>query len=728
MAAGSFGGILKFALFLVILWYAGKSAKVCGFSPIIFEIGVGLLLGPQVAGFLPEVYAECAATKERDLCEQIAFTDAGGDVPADSWTVDDRYMKLGESIPQRVFREYGHEKCGWTGQNFWEGDFASKQECYKSMCLKVYDKQCATEPNILTLLGHFGVSMMIFESGMHFHFPMLGQVGPVASLIAVLGTLGPIGMGVLITILYGSWFPDMKIEGNAPGSSLFLTGLTTGVAMAPTSVGIALSLLVAAKRLDSPFGQTIICAAFLDDILSLIFFSLLFQINEDGVTPKAFFPLIFGVPFLAIAGYAAMSLIPKWMQKVFDNIRSRRDKGNGDDSKNLLADQELLGVATTPTGGPPPGTELTGRDASSAGPTEVEQNNMLNTSLKISLETGNVMPQIAENSVEMSVTEQAEADNVEGSHSSPEPPKLDDDEEDGPSRITRHASNASIIEAQNRSTESLVKMVHLSFMAGLLIIYAWVTDLFGSHLWGCFMAGMSFSSVPGSALIWSSQTKRINAWMMRIFFSCTVGFAIPIKALLDGPNFGLGILLGIFACVGPKLVCAGWDKTDRWLVGWAMTGRAEFAYLIAEMGKQARLIGDDLFAQLIWALLCATITAPTGFSYCLRQRQAGLDDVELDDIAAVASGAPIVHAPSTSDVEVGKTATTPVSGRSGDQGPTRKGSKGMLQRAGTRTFLAEAMPHQASSMSYVVGELKREPSMVLPAAFQLGGAGGGRSK
>jgi len=33
---------------------------------------------------------------------------------------------------------------------------------------------------------------MIFESGMHFHFPMLPIVGPKASIIAVFGTMGPI--------------------------------------------------------------------------------------------------------------------------------------------------------------------------------------------------------------------------------------------------------------------------------------------------------------------------------------------------------------------------------------------------------------------------------------------------------------------------------------------------------------------------------------------------------
>ena len=40
-------------------------------------------------------------------------------------------------------------------------------------------------------------------------------------------------------------------------------GISAGVALAPTSVGIGLTLLMQAKQLDKDYGQTIIAAAFL---------------------------------------------------------------------------------------------------------------------------------------------------------------------------------------------------------------------------------------------------------------------------------------------------------------------------------------------------------------------------------------------------------------------------------------------------------------------------------
>merc|ERR1712039_132916 len=51
----------------------------------------------------------------------------------------------------------------------------------------------------------------------------------------------------------------------------------------------------------------------------------------------------------------------------------------------------------------------------------------------------------------------------------------------------------------------------------------------------------------------------------------------------------------------------------RWVIGWAMVGRAEFAYFIAILSKSLKMMEDSLFAILIWALIYATIFAPLIF-------------------------------------------------------------------------------------------------------------------
>ena len=48
-----------------------------------------------------------------------------------------------------------------------------------------------------------------------------------------------------------------------------LDALAAGVSLAPTSIGIALKLLLESEYLETVVGQAIIAAAFFDDILSL---------------------------------------------------------------------------------------------------------------------------------------------------------------------------------------------------------------------------------------------------------------------------------------------------------------------------------------------------------------------------------------------------------------------------------------------------------------------------
>lgn len=111
-------------------------------------------------------------------------------------------------------------------------------------------------------------------------------------------------MGVLCVMLLASI--------NDTDWGFWTEGITTGVAMAPTSVGIALTLLMQTKQLNKDYGQVIIAAAFLDDILSLAAFSMLFALDESGGkwTLAAFIPLIVGIPYLIIGGWFAAKVAP----------------------------------------------------------------------------------------------------------------------------------------------------------------------------------------------------------------------------------------------------------------------------------------------------------------------------------------------------------------------------------------------------------------------------------
>merc|ERR1740121_2918278 len=162
-------------------------------------------------------------------------------------------------------------------------------------------------------------------------------------------------------------------------------------------------------------------------------------------------------------------------------------------------------------------------------------------------------------------------------------------------------------------------------MLSVLIAYGTITHFLGTHLWGCFIAGMSFACIDQEGHIghahhvWVRQTKRYTSWMIRIFFACTVAFSIPIAELLSIESFLKGSIMGIGPCVLTKVLCAPCMGSAKWVVGWAMVGRAEFAYLIAQMAAAGSMIDEKTFSICIWALLYATILAPFIFRVVLNK-------------------------------------------------------------------------------------------------------------
>mmetsp|Transcript_19126 Transcript_19126/g.41731 ORF Transcript_19126/g.41731 Transcript_19126/m.41731 type:complete len:430 (+) Transcript_19126:2-1291(+) len=342
---------------------------------------------------------------------------------------------------------------------------------------------------------------MIFESGMHFDFEKARVVGAPACAVAVLGTILPLITGTIVLVLFGRpFFPD---------------GISAGTALAPTSVGIALRLLGEAGVLQENFGQAIITAAFVDDILSLVLFNVLFSLGGEFDLFAVVFAPIIGIAFMLGAMAAAVKIMP------------------------TLIDRMIL----------------------------------------------------------------------------PQAP-----EERGPARGFRRFK---------LTKDELLFVMQIA----LLCLYGTITHFLGTHLWGCFIAGMSFAclSPPHHAHhVWVKQTKRMTTWMIRIFFSCTVAFSIPVDKLLSLDAFWKGIIMGFGPCILTKVCCAPFMGPARWVIGWAMVGRAEFAYLIAQMAAAGNMLDQKSFSIVIWALLCATIFAPFIFRFLLNRYVAanGMGDKE----------------------------------------------------------------------------------------------------
>lgn len=162
-------------------------------------------------------------------------------------------------------------------------------------------------PSILDLVGKIGVIMMIMESGLHIDIAVLKKVGARACGVAILGTLLPLGCGMAM----------MLGLGETP-----LAGFAAGTALAPTSVGIALNLLTEQKQLDSIFGQTIVTAAFVDDVLSLLALVILLAMNSGSLTAqKILVPIIGSVIFVAGGILSAVKVFPQAMHAVRSRVK-----------------------------------------------------------------------------------------------------------------------------------------------------------------------------------------------------------------------------------------------------------------------------------------------------------------------------------------------------------------------------------------------------------------------
>jgi Kef-type K+ transport system membrane component KefB len=153
-----------------------------------------------------------------------------------------------------------------------------------------------------------------------------------------------------------------------------------------------------------------------------------------------------------------------------------------------------------------------------------------------------------------------------------------------------------------------------------------------TFLLGAFMAGVAFASVPETLEAWDDHMPPLTAWSSRVFFA-TIGFEVPVKALVQADSLAFGALLTAIAMA--TKVCTGvFDWENKWMIGWAMVGRGELGFVMAEQAYSDALTSKLTFSVTVWALLLSTLISPVVFRYILsRQKRADAADDAGDDVA-----------------------------------------------------------------------------------------------
>jgi Kef-type K+ transport system membrane component KefB len=100
--------------------------------------------------------------------------------------------------------------------------------------------------------------------------------------------------------------------------------------------------------------------------------------------------------------------------------------------------------------------------------------------------------------------------------------------------------------------------------------------------------------------------------------------------MFEAKGLVLGVGYSVLAIVG-KYVTGAWCYPE-WgkarVVGWAMVGRGELGFVMAQSAREGGLLGDAPYVAAVWALLVATIVSPVFLKSSLRLlRNAEATDV-----------------------------------------------------------------------------------------------------
>ncbi|MGH0030285.1 MAG: cation:proton antiporter [Myxococcota bacterium] len=130
------------------------------------------------------------------------------------------------------------------------------------------------ESAVFAAITDLGIFFLMLMAGLELRPAKLAEASRPAIGVAIGGLLLPLalGLGLGWTLLPASDFHFAQ--------SLFL-----GVALAITAVPVSVGVLLSLGKLDTTLGRTIVSAAIVDDVLSLLLLALLTAVLETGQVP-----------------------------------------------------------------------------------------------------------------------------------------------------------------------------------------------------------------------------------------------------------------------------------------------------------------------------------------------------------------------------------------------------------------------------------------------------------
>ena len=151
---------------------------------------------------------------------------------------------------------------------------------------------CLQPTKLLSTMAELGVIVIMFTAGMETNIDELKASGKVGFVVALLGVLLPLGLGVGLMYAF-----DHHVS--------FETAIFVGAVLTATSVSITVEALKELGKMSTKVGNTILAAALIDDILGLVCLTVITGLAGGDVNLGLVLVKIVGFfLFVAIAGLA----------------------------------------------------------------------------------------------------------------------------------------------------------------------------------------------------------------------------------------------------------------------------------------------------------------------------------------------------------------------------------------------------------------------------------------
>lgn len=171
------------------------------------------------------------------------------------------------------------------------------------------------ETDFLEHMAEIGVMMLMFEAGLGTDLKEMRKTGAKAGLIALVGVLVPMGMGLLLYLPFYS--------GGTINSDVLMRGLFIGTIISATSVSITVAALQELGKLNDTVGTAITGAAIIDDVIGIVALTVVISMkNGNGASGIGsmllkvvlFFVLAIGTGFL-------INKLMHWLDDHFPHTR-----------------------------------------------------------------------------------------------------------------------------------------------------------------------------------------------------------------------------------------------------------------------------------------------------------------------------------------------------------------------------------------------------------------------